>query len=309
MFRAMDCGNRWIREKAAASLNPSQVETSLVQLNERWPPTVPPFADVVRRFPLGEAALIHLLAVSSICATRLIRNPGTLLWLQQREVCLAARGYAEMLNELHNLADDSVWNQNFAALRSWKGREMTRVALRELANVAPLEETTAELSQIAEICIKRVFEHWNVEFRRRYGSPTAEFAILALGKLGGHELNHSSDVDLIFLYSEEGQLSPHFSYHEFFNRLRDKLERNVKLGRGGIREIEFVVQTLQFIHGARHAFLQESSTLKALQALAQLELVPQDQILHLNRAYRFLRRVEHRLQIEAEEQTHTVPST
>src|SRR6266480_966856 len=413
MFRAMDCGNRWIREKAAASLNPSQVETSLVQLNERWPPTVPPFADVVRRFPLGEAALIHLLAVSSICATRLIRNPETLLWLQQPEVCLAARGYAEMLNELHNLVGDSVSKQNFAALRSWKGREMTRVALRELANVAPLEETTAELSQIAEICIRRVFEHWNAEFRKRYGSPNAEFAILALGKLGGGELNHSSDVDLLFLYSDEGQLASHLSYHEFFNwlgkkiletfstphpqgslfrvdlRLRpegsagplarslesmenyyagfgetwerlalikargiagsrelayeflrqhqpfiypksatpdfldeianikrrierdvvgpDKLERDVKLGRGGIREIEFVVQALQLIHGAHHPFLQEPSMLKALRALRQLDLLPRDEVLILDKTYRFLRRVEHRLQIEAEQQTHTVP--
>src|SRR6266480_3476741 len=413
MFRAMDCGNRWIREKAAASLNPSQVETSLVQLNERWPPTVPPFADVVRRFPLGEAALIHLLAVSSICATRLIRNPETLLWLQQPEVCLAARGYAEMLNELHNLVGDSVSKQNFAALRSWKGREMTRVALRELANVAPLEETTAELSQIAEICIRRVFEHWNAEFRKRYGSPNAEFAILGLGKLGGGELNHSSDVDLLFLYSEEGQLTPQFSYHEFFNRLgnkiletfstphpegslfrvdlrlrpegsagplarslesmenyyagfgetwerlalikargiagsrelayeflrqhqpfiyprstnpdlldeiasikhrierdivgTEKLERDVKLGRGGIRDIEFIVQTLQLIHGARNPFLQEPSMLKALRALRELDLLPNSEVLALDNTYRFLRRLEHRLQIEAEQQTHVVP--
>ncbi|PYJ73548.1 MAG: bifunctional [glutamate--ammonia ligase]-adenylyl-L-tyrosine phosphorylase/[glutamate--ammonia-ligase] adenylyltransferase [Verrucomicrobia bacterium] len=413
MFRTMDCGNRWIREKAAASLNPSQVETTLVKLREQWPATAAPFAEVLEQFPLGEAALIHLLAVSSICATRLICDSETLLWLQQPEVCLAARGYAEMLNELHHLAGDSVSNQNFAALRSWKGREMTRVALRELANVAPLEETTAELSQIAEICIRRVFEHWNAEFRKRYGSPNAEFAILGLGKLGGGELNHSSDVDLLFLYSEEGQLTPQFSYHEFFNRLGnkiletfstphpegslfrvdlrlrpegsagplarslesmenyyagfgetwerlalikargiagsrelayeflrqhqpfiypksatpdfldeianikrrierdvvgpDKLERDVKLGRGGIREIEFVVQALQLIHGAHHAFLQEASMLKALRALRQLDLLPRDEVLTLDKSYRFLRRIEHRLQIEAEQQTHTVP--
>src|SRR5207253_6800810 len=114
-------------------------------------------------------------------------------------------------------------DQNFAALRFWKGREMTRIALRELANVAPLEETTGELSQIAEICIRRVFEHWNADLRQRHGSPTAEFSILALGKLGGGELNHSSDVDLLFLYSEEGQLTPHISYHEFFNRLAKRI--------------------------------------------------------------------------------------
>ena len=285
--------------------------------------------------------------------------------------------------------------------------------MRELANVASLEETTTELSHIAEICIRRVFEHWNSELRRRYGSPETGFAILGLGKLGGCELNHSSDIDLIFFYGEEGEISSRFSYHEFFNRLAekiletfsgshpagslfridlrlrpegsagplarslesmehyywgfgetwerlalikargvagdrelayeflrqhqpfiypksptpdlldeianikrrierdvvgsDKLERNVKLGRGGIREIEFVVQTLQFIHGARHAFLQESSTLKALQGIGQLELLPAAEVLVLDRAYRFLRRTEHRLQIEAEQQTHTVP--
>src|SRR5882762_6781324 len=413
MFRAMRRGNGWTAKKSAASLNPSQVETTLVQLSERWPAKAAPLADVVEQFPLGESALLHLLAVSSSCATRLTQNPETLLWLSQPKVCLAARGYTEMLSELHALAGDSVATQDFAALRFWKGREMTRVALRELANVAPLEETTGELSQIAEICIRRVFEHWNIELRKRHGSPTAEFVILGLGKLGGGELNHSSDVDLLFLYSEEGQLTPHISYHEFFNRLgkriletfsnphpagslfrvdlrlrpegsagplaqslgsmenyyagfgetwerlalikarriagsrelayefmrqhqsfvypksttpdlldeiasikhrierdlvgTEKLERDVKLGRGGIRDIEFIVQTLQLIHGARHPFLQEPSMLKALRALRELDLLPTDEVLTLDNTYRFLRRVEHRLQIEAEQQTHVVP--
>ena len=403
----------WIREKAATSLNPSQVETTLVQLNEQWPANAIPLAEVVEQFPLGETALLHLLAVSSICATRLTRNPETLLWLAQPEVCLASRGHAEMVAELHALAGDSAAENNFGALRFWKGREMTRVAVRELAAVAPLEETTGELSQIAEICLRRVFDFWDAELRQRYGSPKAEFAILALGKLGGGELNHSSDVDLLFLYSEEGQLAPHISYHQFFNRLAnkiletfssphsagllfrvdlrlrpegsagplarslesmenyyagfgetwerialtkasgiagsrelaydflrlhqpfiypksatpdlleeianikhrierdvvgpEKLERDVKLGRGGIRDIEFIVQTLQLIHGARNPFLQEPSMLKALRALRELDLLPHDQVLALDNAYRFLRRVEHRLQIEAEQQTHTVP--
>src|SRR5437762_9689082 len=413
MLRPMDRGDRWIREKAVASLDPVQVETTLVQLGEKWPANAVPLVDVVEQFPLGETALVHLLAVSSICAARLRRNPETLLWLHQPEVCLAARGYAEMLNELRSVSGDSISAEKFGALRFWKGREMTRVALRELANVAPLEETTAELSQVAEICIRRVFEHWNAEFRQRHGSPDAEFAILALGKLGGGELNHSSDVDLLFLYSDEGQLSPHLSYHEFFNRLAkkiletfsirhpegslfrvdlrlrpegsagplarslesmenyyagfgetwehlalikargiagsrelayeflrqhqpfiypksatpdlleeianikrrierdvvgpDKLHRDVKLGIGGIREIEFIVQALQLTHGARHPFLQEPSMLKALRALRELDLLPREEVLALDGAYRFLRRVEHRLQIEAEQQTHTVP--
>jgi glutamate-ammonia-ligase adenylyltransferase len=413
MFCAMDHRAGWIRKKAATTLNPSQVETTLVQLNEQWPANAMSLAEVVQQFPLGEAALLHLLAVSSICAARLTRNPETLLWLAHPEVCLASRGRAEMLAEVHALTSDSEVDNNFGALRFWKGREMTRVAVRELAAVAPLEETTGELSQIAEICLRRVFEFWDAELRQRYGSPKAEFAILALGKLGGGELNHSSDVDLLFLYSDEGQLTPHISYHQFFNRLgnkiletfskphpagslfrvdlrlrpegsagplarslesmenyyagfgetwerialikargitgsrelaydflrlhqpfiypksatpdlldeiakikhrieRDvvgpeKLERDVKLGRGGIRDIEFIVQTLQLIHGARNPFLQEPSMLKALRALRELDLLPREDVLALDEAYRFLRRVEHRLQIEAEQQTHTVP--
>src|SRR5213082_1795112 len=413
MFCPMNQRAGWIREKAATSLNPSQVETTLVQLNEQWPANAIPVAEVVEQFPLGETTLLHLLAVSSICATRLTRNPETLLWLAQPEVCLASRGHAEMVAELHALEGDSVAENNFGALRFWKGREMTRVAVRELAAVAPLEETTGELSQIAAICLGRVFDFWDAELRQRYGSPKAEFAILALGKLGGGELNHSSDVDLLFLYSEKGQLAPHISYHQFFNRLgnkileafstpdpagslfrvdlrlrpegsagplarslesmenyyagfgetwerialikargiagsrelaydfsrqhqsfiypksttrdlldeiahikhrieRDivgtaKLERDVKLGRGGIRDIEFIVQTLQLIHGARHPFLQEPSMLKALRALRELDLLPANEVLTLDNTYRFLRRVEHRLQIEAEQQTHVVP--
>src|SRR5213594_459254 len=86
-----------------------------------------------------------------------------------------------------------------------------------------------------------------------------------------------------------------------------KLERDVKLGRGGIRDIEFIVQTLQLIHGARHPFLQEQNMLKALRALRELDLLPGNEVLTLDQTYRFLRRLEHRLQIEAEQQTHVLP--
>src|SRR5216110_2652831 len=402
--------DHWTRKKTAASINPAQVETALIHLREHWPETAQPLIDVVEQFPLGEAALIHLLAVSSICAARLTHDPDSLLWLCQPQVCGAPRGYAEMLGYLQRSAGNSIADQGFSALRFWKGREMTRIAVRELANVASLEETTGELSQVAGICIRNVFVHWNTEVLHQYGSQYAEFRIHALGELGGGELNHSSDVDLLFLYSEEGQLTTHISYHEFFNRLGKRIletfstqhpagslfrldlrlrpegsagplarslesmenyyagfgetwerlalikarhvcgskelayefsrqhqpfifpknptpelldeiaaikrrierevpadELDVKLGGGGIREIEFVVQTLQFIHGSQHAFLQEQGTLKALRAIAELELLPSSEVRALDESYRFLRRIEHRLQIEAERQTHSIP--
>src|SRR5207249_4523910 len=86
-----------------------------------------------------------------------------------------------------------------------------------------------------------------------------------------------------------------------------RLNRNVKLGRGGIREIEFIVQTLQLLQGARNAFLQGNNTLKTLEALRQHNLLSPDDATALAESYRFLRKVEHRLQIEHEAQTHTLP--
>ena len=404
----------WIAEKSASTLHPRQVENTLRRMEAGWAADGPALSDAVRLFPLGESALLHLLAISSICAGRLAHEPALLLWLAEPLVGNSPRNSLAMLAELrHVAAGEPVAAGQFHALRRWKSREMLRIALREISGAAPLEETTAELSQIAELCMAEVFRHWNTELRARRGAPEAELAILGLGKLGGRELNHSSDIDVIFLYSDEGQLSANFTYHQWFNllaakivetfstvsangplfridvRLRpegaagpltrslesmenyyagfgetwerlalikarsiagspelayeflrqhqpfiyphsptpdlldeiatikarierdvvghENIGRNVKLGSGGIREIEFVVQALQLLHGARHAFLHESSTLKALLALAELELLPRDETRTLGSAYRFLRQVEHRLQIEAEQQTHTLP--
>ncbi|MBV9491840.1 MAG: bifunctional [glutamate--ammonia ligase]-adenylyl-L-tyrosine phosphorylase/[glutamate--ammonia-ligase] adenylyltransferase [Verrucomicrobia bacterium] len=88
----------------------------------------------------------------------------------------------------------------------------------------------------------------------------------------------------------------------------DDLHRNVKLGFGGIREIEFTVQALQLLHGARYAFLQGRNTLKTLVALEQLQLLPQEEVHALREAYVFLRTLEHRLQMIHEQQTHTLPA-
>jgi glutamate-ammonia-ligase adenylyltransferase len=402
-----------MEQKAAATLNAPQVQNTIERIAENWMPDARPLRDLVEQFPLGERALLHLISVSSVCAARLIRHPEILLWLARPEISDTPRGLRAMLVDLQRAGENSTFAGNFQALRFWKGREMTRIALREVAGAAPLEETTIELSQLAEICLREVYTYWDSELRSRRGGPDTPFAILGLGKLGGHELNHSSDIDVIFIYGEEGQVSPNLTYHEWFNQLgakiietfaahdpagalfridlrlrpegtvgplarsidsmenyyagfgetwerlalikargiagsrelayeflrqhqpfifpksptRDVLEeigtikrrierdivgrenigRDVKLGAGGIREIEFVVQALQLLHGARHAFLQETSTLKVLPVLADLELLPHGEARILEDAYRFLRRVEHRLQIEAEQQTHTVP--
>jgi glutamate-ammonia-ligase adenylyltransferase len=403
----------WIAKKAAATLNPPQVENTLERMEAAWSTSGTPLHEIVEQFPLGEAALLHLIAVSSVCAARLVLHPEILGWLSRPEISTEPRHAQAMLVGLQRIAEGSAFAGNFRALRFWKGREMTRIALREIAEAATLEETTLELSQLAEICVREVYTYWDCELRSRRGGPDTPFAILGLGKLGGRELNHSSDIDVIFVYGEEGQVSPNLTNHEWFNQLgakiietfaahdpagalfridlrlrpegtagplarsidsmenyyagfgetwerlalikargiagsrelayeflrqhqpfifpksptrdvleeigsikrrierdivgHENIERDVKLGAGGIREIEFVVQALQLLHGARHAFLQETSTLKVLPVLADLELLPHQEARTLEDAYRFLRSVEHRLQIEAEQQTHTVP--
>ena len=409
----MTSASAWIEGRAAGTLNPAQVQSTLEQMQRSWPEEEPPLPELIEQFPLGAETLLHLISVSSICASRLVRNPEILLWLGHPEICSMPRSQAGMLADLRLLGGESVSAENFRSLRFWKGREMLRIALREIADVAPLEETTLELSLMAEICVREVYLHWKNELGNRRGVPETQFAILGLGKLGGRELNHSSDIDVIFLYGEEGQVTPNLTYHEWFNLLGSKIvetfaapspdgalfridlrlrpegtagplarslesmenyyagfgetwerlalikargiagsrelayeflrqhqpfiyprsptpdlldevaaikrrierdivgyeniDRDVKLGAGGIREIEFVVQALQLLHGARHAFLQEASTLKVLPVLAELELIQREEARALETAYRFLRRVEHRLQVEAEQQTHTVP--
>lgn len=404
----------WIEQQASRALSPARADRTLTRLAEAWPAEAPALTELVEQFPLGTEALLHLLSVSSVGAARVIQHPAMLVWLSDPQICGVPRGRGRMWNDLRAFAGPAVGAQNFRQLRIWKGREMLRIALREIAQVASLEETTAELSQLAEICLSEVWKHWAAELRTRRGSPKTDFAVLGLGKLGGRELNHSSDIDVMFVYGEEGQISQNVTYHEWFNRLgakivetfaasdaagalfridlrlrpeggagplarslestenyyagfgetwerlalikargvcgsqelayefirqhqsfiypksptpdlldeiaaikrrierdivgREDLERDVKLGTGGIREIEFVVQALQLIHGARHAFLQETSTLKVLSQLAGLDLLPRLEAQALETAYRFLRGVEHRLQIEAEQQTHTIPS-
>ncbi len=400
----VDSQARWIKSKAEASLNPEQVGNALEAIASNWPGSLEKF---LRGFPVGVEPFIHLLAVSTICAERLQRDPELLRWLAQPEICASDRGPRRMLTELE-ASTTSIARDNFLELRLWKAREMTRIALREIAGIASLEETTAELSWLAEVCLLTVHRYADATLRGRHSAPATEFSILGLGKLGGRELNHSSDIDLIFLYGEEGEVSPRLSHHDWHNHLAEEIlkgfsphdpslwrvdlrlrpegsagpltrslesmenyyagfgetwerfalmkarrvcgseelayeflrqlqpfifprsptpdlvseiagikrrierevpldELNVKLGAGGIREIEFIVQTLQFMHGAHHPFLQETSTLKALSAIAQLELLPAAQVHALDHAYHFLRGIEHRLQIEAERQTHSIP--
>jgi len=346
-----------------------------------------------------------------------------------------AQGFQQ---ELGRLLGPALKTQNYSAalteLRRFKQRELFRVAARDLIRLSNVVEITRELSDVADVCLEAVFQIVRLQFTARFGRPFHQdangrwqptaFCVLGLGKLGGQELNYSSDVDLMFVYDDEGEVFKEpptgkkvpratMSSHQFFGKLAeafsaevsrttedgflfrvdlrlrpegdagplvrslesyenyyaqwgqtwermmlikarhvagdkglaaefvemiqpfrfphsinervlhevtlvkdrierevvgvDELERNVKLGRGGIREIEFVVQSLQVLHAGRLPFLQISQTLPCLEKLTQYHLLADDEARQLDAAYRFLRDLEHRLQMENNLQTHTLP--
>jgi glutamate-ammonia-ligase adenylyltransferase len=324
--------------------------------------------------------------------------------------------------------------ETLTELRRFKQRETLRIAARDLGRLSDVVEITRELSDVADVCLNAVLQISLKQFSEKFGRPyhrdvrdrwqPTTFCILGLGKLGGQELNYSSDVDLMFLYEDEGDVfkeSPAgktplrsvMSSHQYFCKLAEalseeishataegflyrvdlrlrpegdsgpiarslescenyyaqwgqtwermmlikarpvagdaalaseflemiqpfrfprsispeilqeiaatkdrienevvgtgELERNVKLGRGGIREIEFTVQALQVLHAGQSPFLQIPQTLPCLAKLAQYDLLAQEDATQLHAAYGFLRDVEHRLQMENNLQTHTLP--
>ena len=404
----------------AHAIDPARARASIDRIESAWPESAVPLREVLHSFGDALPALLHLFSISPISATKIVRDPGALTWLAAPEIRDAGRGVLRMRRALQDLgwqrpgeSGAAVKLEAFSILRKWKQRETLRIAFRDVAALSDVEDTTQQLSAIAEICMREVSEAWLADHIRRLGDPATPHVVLGMGKFGAAELNFSSDIDVIFFYGEAGELASGLSRQEFFTRFTQKVietfaasdpagplfridvrlrpegdsgpltrsldsmedyyaaygetwermalsksrvvagdeelgyefwqrlqafiyprvvgadmieeiaqikgrierelpgatrvHRDVKLGRGGIREIEFTCQALQILHGARHAFLQQRQTLRALAGLHQLGLLGLRETETLAQAYRFLRCVEHRLQIENEAQTHTIP--
>ncbi len=316
--------------------------------------------------------------------------------------------------------------QKLRILRRYKRRETLRIGLRDLLKVADVETTTLELSNLAEAALQHCYEIGRDQVMKpKFGTPLDEegtapcrFAIIGMGKLGGYELNFSSDIDLIFVYSDDARTDMGTDNSEYFSRLceflikamseitpegyvfrvdirlrpessagviirsmesyesyyegwgdlwerqalikarpvagdmafgdefirmiqpfvyqryldgvtlteikadirRTKarieerlvsegatLEKHVKLGPGAIRDIEFTVQCLQMIHGAKRKSLCSHNTLEVLAALKENRLLSVEDADALMAAYRFLRTVENCIQLEADQQRYLIP--
>ncbi|MGD0206941.1 MAG: bifunctional [glutamate--ammonia ligase]-adenylyl-L-tyrosine phosphorylase/[glutamate--ammonia-ligase] adenylyltransferase [Verrucomicrobiota bacterium] len=382
--------------------------------------------------------VVALLSGSQALGNLLVANPGWLsaLDIEQLKFPRRADGFRrEIESGLKPKLEARDYAGAFAGLRRFKQREMLRIAARDLARLSNVVEITREISDLADVCLDAVWRICRQQFTGRFGQPfhqdaegnwqRTEFCVLGMGKLGGQELNYSSDVDVLFLHSDEGEVfkatpakkkaqRATMSNRQFFNKLaeafiaevsrvtpdgmlfridlrlrpegdagplcrslesyenyytewgqtwermmlikargvagdeslaaeflemiqpfrfppslsadvlrevaavkdriekevvgEEELERNVKLGRGGIREIEFIAQSLQILHAGKLPFLQTAQTLPCLAKLAQYKLLAEEEAQQLDAAYQFLRDVEHRLQMEENQQTHTIPA-
>ena len=347
----------------------------------------------------------------------LIRDPQHFYWVTDPHILERNRKkrdiQRELLQTLRALKDDK---KQLDYLRFLKRREMLHIRVRDLLRLSSVQETLAALSTLAEALVSAAYSICASALRAEYGIPVGafrEFTVLAMGKLGGGELNFSSDVDLIYLYaSDEAEASP-VAASEYFRRLAQKItvglndltsegyvyrvdlrlrpegqsggialsldgyglyyrsriatwerlallkawpvagnralgrsflnmvyefiydrpfdgpaindirsmkrkidekmaareqrNRNVKLGTGGIREIELVVQSLQVRHGGPIPQIRERNTLRALTSLCEHSFLSGEQCATLTRAYLFLRDVENKLQMVNDAQTHSLP--
>lgn len=181
--------------------------------------------------------LVQIFGFSQFLADILIRNPEYLDWLRtpgilERPKILAH--YRQEAFQALNIFTGAERRRD--ALCRYQRKELLRIGVRDLMGMGSLSERTAELSDLAEAVVILVADEAANRLHARHGTPRAEdnperqavFGIIAMGKLGGRELNFSSDIDLIFLYSDEGETSGvdgqrRLSNHQFFARLGEEI--------------------------------------------------------------------------------------
>jgi glutamate-ammonia-ligase adenylyltransferase len=436
---------------------PEVAAQTLARVTERIPPALaaalpPLLADV----PDPDAALIlfeRLVSEASEEVVRLLDRNKVLA-----HYAITVFGYSRFLGEtlLHNtdLLQSFLREKNFdhslspeefheslARYRSrsfdkdfslllarFKRREYIRILLRDALKIAPLAETTAELSALADVLIEDALREAHTQLQHRYPAPqhmdtdgrlaSTPFTVLSLGKLGGSELNYNSDVDLLYLYGDgheppgsplsnkeyfvrlaqllteilsrvtaegpvfridlrlrpqgnEGELAVSLGHalryyseighdwerqalikvrcsagdamlarqfirsvqpHVYSERVnfaaiktalvsREKIHKrrlppseirefvDIKLDRGGIRDIEFLVQCLQRVYGGAEPWLRSGGTLFSLQKLYDKGHITGKSFHELTSTYEFLRHLEHRIQLRTGRQTHRLPIT
>src|SRR6266568_4231414 len=385
---------------------------------------------LLERQPFLAHYAIAVFGNSRYLGETLVQNPDLLHTFLREKKLDRSFSHEEFSEALARFRSRSFDRDNSLLLARFKRREYVRIMLRDVLRIAPLAETTAEISGLSDVLIQEALREAESTMERRFGLPqhldaegrtlNTPFTVLALGKLGGSELNYSSDIDLLYIYGDgqepptatvsnreyfvrlaqqvteilsrptaegavfridlrlrpqgnEGELAISLSnalrYYaetahdwerqalikvrhsagsvqlarEFIRRVqiqvyseqinfaaiktalvaREKIDRkrrkqtasegheslDVKIDRGGIRDIEFLVQCLQRVYGGAEPWLRSGGTLFSLQKLHDKRHISGHDYHELTSAYTFLRHLEHRLQLRRGQQVHRLPES
>ncbi len=378
-------------------------------------------------------AVVFLFSGSQVLTDALLKEPSHVDWLSRPETLTNSKSKDMLMRDFYEMAGAEFQGSNiFSVLRKFKKREYLRIGLRDLLGTVDFIETVEDISDLADVCLQAAYEHADRELQKKYGRPVyqdangnwmeSEFAILGMGKLGGRELNYSSDIDLIYIYSSsqgatrplsEGDPSlPSITNHEYFTKLALEITKslneitpdgnvfrvdlelrpegksgdivnslasceiyyeslgrtwerqalikarvsagsenlgkeffeiiepfiyrknldfaavgeiksmkyqinkslkgkhskgNIKLGFGGIREVEFIVQAYQLLLGGKDKSLRVRDSLGAMKILHEKNILTAEEHNRLREAYIFLRNLENRVQITFGLQTNLLP--
>jgi len=401
-----------------------------LNLLERYVQVAPP--DVLKELVYYPTALGYLLSIfgySSFLAESFLADPPLALQFARDRKFTKLKSREELMQDYARFATTHPHPWLSAQLARFKRRNYLRIVLKDVLGFSTLGETTLELSMLADVTLWNALIFCDQELEKRYGQPQyrdaqgrivrSGFSIVSLGKLGGNELNYSSDIDLLFLYEKDGETAggsepdSTISNKEYFVRLahaitrtitqvtpqgqvfrvdlrlrpegdmgdlaislrsaleyyarrarewelqmlikarhsagnvrvtreflrgvesgiygsatdfaavesvlwtREKISQklheshsesiDVKRHRGGIRDIEFLTQCLQRLHGGEDRWVRSGGTLLALRKLNDKGWISDRDYAALVGAYEFLRKVEHLIQFERGRQTHRLP--
>jgi glutamate-ammonia-ligase adenylyltransferase len=376
------------------------------------------------RHPAALEILLTVCGNSQYLADILTRNPEYFEIIAdpdlrggERDVRQAAQLYRNLSRFVDFLSHPDL---KLEAMRRYKQREILRIGARDILGLSDMPQTAREFSDLADACVQKCYEIGLTSLMERYGENAAiPLCVIGMGKLGGRELNYSSDIDLMFVCGDtqeeaegdsdrsrrsltfalklaeyivnalsrnmqnghlfrvdmrlrpEGRFGPlvrtlssYRSYYEnwaepwekqallkarpiagdprlgeMFQRLitgyiyprsvtadfvkairinKERIEKkaelenrtftDVKIGLGGIRDIEFIAQLLQLELGGRFPLLRTPNTLEALSRLRLAGFLSAQEAKELSEDYIFLRNVEHRLQILYDRQTQAIPT-
>jgi glutamate-ammonia-ligase adenylyltransferase len=415
----------------ASLLSQSPDPDGALNLLERYAQGAPPqVLGELARYPAALSYLVAIFGYSGYLAETLLSEPQLVVQFARDRNFTKLKSKEDLMQDFARFSTTNPDPWLAALLARFKRRNYLRIVLKDVLRLSTLGETTLELSTLADVILSDAYLFCDRELEKRYGQPQyrdaqgrivrAGFSIVSLGKLGGNELNYNSDIDLLFLYSHDGEtaggseresiitnkeyfvhvahaitrtitqatsqgevfrvdlrlrpegeqgdlaISLNSAREYYEHRARDwelqmlikarhsagdaKLTRDflrgveeyvyrspgdfvavesillsreriskklresrgqvidVKRHRGGIRDIEFLVQCLQRLHGLQDHWVRSGGTLFALRKLNDKGWLSNQDYAALTSAYEFLRKVEHRIQMEAGQQTHRLPA-